>query len=45
MNPGTHGIEGNAAAPVLYMALGRANGRAFTRTTHWDASGGPVLEH
>jgi poly(hydroxyalkanoate) depolymerase family esterase len=24
---------------------GRANGRAFTRTTHWDASGKPVLEH
>ena len=24
---------------------GRANGRAFTRTTHWDADGRAVLEH
>ena len=24
---------------------GRVNGRAYTRTTHWDASGKPVLEH
>lgn len=24
---------------------GHANGRAYTRTTHWSASGEPVLEH
>lgn len=24
---------------------GHANGRAYTRTTHWNASGKPVLEH
>ena len=25
MNPATHGMEGNAAAPVLYMALELSN--------------------
>ena len=24
---------------------GHANGRAYTRTTHWNAAGEPVLEH
>jgi poly(hydroxyalkanoate) depolymerase family esterase len=27
------------------VETGRANGRAYTRTTHWNASGKPVLEH
>jgi len=26
MNPATHGIEGSASAPVLYMALELSNG-------------------
>ena len=38
---GEHAVTGT----LEKTETGRANGRAFTRTTHWDASGKPVLEH
>lgn len=38
---GEHGITGT----LERVEKGYANGRAYTRTTHLDASGKPVLEH
>ena len=38
---GEHAMTGT----LEKVEKGRANGRAFTRTTHWDAEGRAVLEH
>jgi len=38
---GEHAIAGT----LEKMEKGRANGRAFTRTVHWNAEGRAVLEH
>jgi poly(hydroxyalkanoate) depolymerase family esterase len=38
---GEHAMSGT----LEKTEAGEANGRAYTRTTHWDAAGKPVLEH
>lgn len=38
---GEHAMSGT----LEKVEKGHANGRAYTRTIHWDASGKPVLEH
>jgi poly(3-hydroxybutyrate) depolymerase len=41
LSNGEHAMTGT----LEKVETGTANGRAYTRTTHWNDSGKPVLEH